>query len=87
MIMDGLSIGRAGTSRDAAARAASADGPEQAPGRGADTDHQLSGGTEGFAWETHLLAYECPLFARKFPANASAQVLTTFGKFVQSSDH
>ena len=40
---------------------------------------------EAFAWDAGLLANECPLFARKFPANTSERVLAAFGELLGSA--
>ncbi len=48
-------------------------------------EEQEGSSREAFAWDAGLLAYECPLFARKFPANTSEQVLATFGELVGSA--
>ena len=83
-VMDDLSHRQANASLGAATTAA-ADEPkqEQVQYASVNGEHQQSGSTAAFEWVTRLLAYECPLFARKFPANSSAQVLMTFGKFLQ----
>jgi hypothetical protein len=53
----------------------------QAAGAGGDGNRQQKGGSdEAFVWNPTLLAYECPLFARKFPANTSARVQEVLGQ-------
>ncbi len=61
--------------KQALAHSAAADGGQQ----------QEQNNAEAFAWDANLLAYECPLFARKFPANTSDQVLATFGELLGSA--
>ena len=41
-----------------------------------------SGTADDLTRDRSLMAYECPLFARKFPANTSEQVLTTLGELL-----
>ena len=83
MVLDDLSIrhpsargsGSAGTSvqgpNTAAALAAGHNGGEIGNGHGIPV--------EAFVWDPALLAYECSLFARKFPSNTSARVQEVLG--------
>ena len=87
MNTEDLSVRQPNTSRGAAtADVGSSDVLETADARGkavgGGQEQQRHGDPEVFAWDAGLLAYECPLFARKFPANTSSQVLYTFGKFL-----
>ena len=58
----------AGTATAADAAAA------QAARAGGSAKGQFEGSDKAFVWDPTLLAYECPLFARKFPANTSSRV-------------
>ena len=88
---DDLSIRDPDASRGAAAAETSSnDRPDgavhgAAAGEQGEQQHWRNASAEAFAWDAGLLSYECPLFARKFPADTSERVLTIFGQLLWSA--